>query len=277
MSSRRLFSMLALVAAALVGCGNPQGSEPTGSKSSSISDGTSDFTHTNVGAVLRRDPTSGLWRLTCSGTLVAPKVFLTAGHCMRAERMAVTFIQNIAPGNPIPADAPVFEGTAVRHPNYVAGGDGSRERFDYMVLLLDEAPGLPLATLPSAGVIDQLAKNGTLSLRSDMTAVGYGLAENNGMGGGSNYWALSNERRRAQMDFNALTGKSMIKATRRLGGDGTVCFGDSGGPLFYTIDGVETLVGTATIGDASCSTLYLASRTDLAQARDFLAPYVTLP
>ena len=49
---------------------------------------TVDTIHTGVGLIVVRFPDGNLWAgdahgITCSGILIAPKVFLTAGHCTR--------------------------------------------------------------------------------------------------------------------------------------------------------------------------------------------------
>ena len=42
--------------------------------------GEPDTDHVNVGAMMITHPVHGVWEV-CSGTLVHPRVFLTAGHC----------------------------------------------------------------------------------------------------------------------------------------------------------------------------------------------------
>jgi hypothetical protein len=60
---------------------------------------------------------------------------------------------------------------------------------------------------------------------------------------------------------------------------GGTCYGDSGGPHFIWLDGVETdIVAATTItGDAQCKSLDRDYRVDTQSARDFLGQYVTLP
>jgi hypothetical protein len=60
-------------------------------------------------------------------------------------------------------------------------------------------------------------------------------------------------------------------------GDGGTCFGDSGGPNFFTHDG-EPLIAAITIkGDAVCRATNVVYRLDTESAREFLARFVTLP
>lgn len=63
-------------------------------------------------------------------------------------------------------------------------------------------------------------------------------------------------------------------AARDLGG---ACYGDSGGPNFIMIGGALVLAATTITGDTPCYATNVAYRVDTANARTFLAPYVTLP
>ena len=52
-----------------------------------ISDGTPDFDHPNVGALLEEfDPVGapGVWEVSCSLSLLSPTHALTAAHCLAA-------------------------------------------------------------------------------------------------------------------------------------------------------------------------------------------------
>ncbi len=62
-------------------------------------------------------------------------------------------------------------------------------------------------------------------------------------------------------------------------GNGGTCYGDSGGPHFIHLNGVETnIVAAITVtGDTQCKATDKDYRTDTEAARRFLAEYVTLP
>jgi secreted trypsin-like serine protease len=60
-------------------------------------------------------------------------------------------------------------------------------------------------------------------------------------------------------------------------GFGGACYGDSGGPNYVEIDGVDVLVGITVTGDVPCFATNVVYRTDTESARDFLAQYVDLP
>ena len=62
-------------------------------------------------------------------------------------------------------------------------------------------------------------------------------------------------------------------------GNGGTCYGDSGGPHFIHLKGVETnIVAAITVtGDAPCVATDKTYRMDTDSARSFLAGFVTLP
>ena len=60
-------------------------------------------------------------------------------------------------------------------------------------------------------------------------------------------------------------------------GNGGACFGDSGGPNFLTVEGTRLIAAITITGDAVCRATNVAYRLDTSSARDFLAPYVSLP
>jgi hypothetical protein len=57
--------------------------------------------------------------------------------------------------------------------------------------------------------------------------------------------------------------------------DGGTCYGDSGGPNFL---GTSDVIAATTItGDSVCRSTNVDYRLDTPSARNFLAPYVSLP
>jgi secreted trypsin-like serine protease len=235
------------------------------STESAIKGGASDFAHPHVAALLSQ--VDGGYAQSCSGTLIAPNVVLTAAHCTTGlTRIPVSFDQNLRTASQN-GTLTVVWGNAVSHPGYDPNGDGARDRKDIGVVVLDSSVSAPLAKLPKAGVLDRLALNQS----TPMAVLGYGLDYAIGLGYGG--YNNSFERKIANKFFSALAPT----AVKVGGGDGNSCFGDSGGPTFMNINGVETLVGVNIIGDGSCAGLQFSYRTDIAASRSFLSAYVTLP
>ena len=218
-----------------------------------VTNGTPDGNgHPNVGALVADLPGSGL-RVICSGTLVAPKVFLTAGHCTEGltGTVYVTFETTLDP-----AGWTLIPGTPVTAPGF--GHDRSDPR-DLGVVLLSSAPvGLAPAQLAGFNAADPLS--------GDMvTNVGYGYYERQ-TGGGQPRFLYDGVRRASTSSVKSVT-PSFIRT-----GSG-VCFGDSGGPRFVG----RTLVAVTSSGDASCAGMTTGYRVDTAAARGFLQNLISLP
>jgi hypothetical protein len=230
-------------------------------------------THRNVGAVdirLARAPVVG------SGTLISPTVFLTAGHVTsffdRAgqTRARVTF-------DPVVSESGTwYWGTVHTNPAYVSGLQDDPK--DLGVIVFDAPiPGITPASLPSAGLLDQLGAQG-LSAAS-YTKVGYGVAAFLGgpYGPGVPYpypdFGSAGTRKVEQLSAMSLT-PGWFRGHQV---DGTACYGDSGGPTF--LGGTGVVVGiTITSGNLElCSADGWDMRLDTAAHRAFIGQYVTLP
>jgi Trypsin len=239
----------------------------------------------NTGAFLVRAPSGRIFPI-CSGTLIAPDVFLTASHC------TVFFEQRLAPegftaavsfDNPIPfGDLSSASTTLVTVTEVVSNpgfNQSQSDSGDIAVLLVNPAQtaGIVPAVLPAAGLLDRLAaKNGLKN--TVYTAVGYGL-QNRVTGGGPPFFLDANPvpRMFAFSSFDALGPGYLRLSMNPATGDGGTCFGDSGGPNFLTVNGGRTLVAITITGDAVCRATNVDYRLDIQSARTFLAPYVALP
>ena len=239
----------------------------------------------NTGAFIVKAPSGEIFPI-CTGTLIAPDVFLTASHC------TIYFEQALAPAgyvayasfaNPIPFGDLTSTSTelvtvteVVTNPGY---NQAQSDSGDIAVLLVDprQTSGITPAVLPAAGLLDRLAaKNGLKG--TVYTAVGYGL-QNRVTGGGPPFFQDLNPvpRMYAFSSFNALNGGYLRLSMNPATGNGGTCFGDSGGPNFLNVDGVRTLVAITITGDAVCRATNVVYRVDTASARAFLAPFVALP
>lgn len=236
--------------------------------------------HPNVGAIVAdwRDPGSGNLELFCSGTLIAPDVFLTAAHCT-----ASLAAREIAPDDVFVTFDPVFDEdtkllSGVYHLNPSFGQGGADDTHDVAVVVLDkEVRGITPAELPTAGLLDEMKASGELA-HTRFTAVGYGTVRETNRGGFGSI--LDNtERRFADQQFKSLTAAWMTLSMNASTGDGGTCYGDSGGPHFLGADETETnVVASITVtGDAVCKSTDKTYRMDTASARDFLGQFVELP
>jgi len=240
---------------------------------SAITWGEPDTAHTNVGAMVADWPDYGPYQV-CSGTLIHPQVFLTAGHCTvgwddyGVERFWVNF-----DAYALNEDTLLEVETVITHPEY---GWGAPDPHDVGLLILKEPvktkgkKGIQPAELPDEGFLDALKEQSVLSDGPDkppFTVVGYG---------GSLSWpppeiTYEDERQVAFSEYRALSGPWLHLSQNSKLDNGGTCFGDSGGPTFYEDEeGNETLVGITSWGDAQCVATGFYYRVDIPQTLDFV-------
>ena len=222
--------------------------------------------HPEVGALLAQHAFSdGTWE-ECTGTLIAPKVFLTAEHCDEGvSRVNVTFDSSYDSST-----GTTYAGTWYGDPDY---NQTSSDPSDLAVVVLDKAPrGITPARLPAANSLDGLAVD------QQFTPVGYGAqAVTNGPGGKTFHYA--DVRYVTSGTFNTET-KTWLKISQNPShGDGGTCYGDSGGPNFLGAGSGETNIVAATTitGDTPCRSTNVDYRLDTPSARAFLGQFVALP
>jgi secreted trypsin-like serine protease len=231
--------------------------------------------HPAVGAMIRLRPSDGTFRLTCSGSLISPTVFLTASHCTAfAESTGqkdiwVTFDPSFD------SRSKLLHGTMHTNPLFNQTQSDSQ---DIAVIVLDKpVNGITPVKLPTEGLLDRMKAAGKLN-GTLFTSVGYGTQEPQpGPGGIQN--AFDGQRRFAVGEFSALNETYLRISQNVHTGDGGTCSGDSGGPQFLGAGASETdTVASITIrGDLFCFATNVDYRLDTPQARAFLDDFVTLP
>ena len=243
-------------------------------------------TYSNTGAFIVKSSTTGEIFPICSGTLIAPDVFLTASHCTLffEQDLAplgytayVSFDSPIGYGNQTnPATQLIEVQQVVSNPAYT---QAQNDPNDVAVLLLDptDTAGIEPANLPPAGLLEEIARSGGFN-GEFVTNVGYGV-QNRVVGGGVPFFQEVNPipRMYSFSSFNALNKGYIRYSQNPATGDGGSCFGDSGGPQFFTYQGTTYIVSITITGDSVCRATNVAYRLDIESARSFLAAYVTLP
>ena len=230
--------------------------------------------HPEVGALVGFFAPAGTSIAYCSGTLIAPTVFLTAAHCgfLGTPTVQVTFDEVYTP------TSAVHTGTFHAHPDFRPGTNAQGANNPDIAVVVFDAPvsGIVPAQLPTAGLLDQMKASGALDQSSQFTSVGYGDSEFvNGPGGHTTTHLQS--RNVAVGAFNSLTS-AYLHLTQNSGNGGT-CNGDSGGPNFLGAGADETpvIAGLTVTGDTYCGSTNVDYRLDTAAARAFLGDYVTAP
>lgn len=238
----------------------------------------SNNTYSNVGAFIVKSPTGEIYPI-CTGTLITPNVFLTASHCTQyfTSTLApqgytayVSFDKSIPFGDKTTTKTKLLAVKyVVTNPNY---NQSQSDSGDIGVLILQSnVKGITPATLPTCGLLDQLAaQNGLKS--AVFTAVGYGL-QNRVVGHGVPYFQDVNPipRMYAFSSFNSLNGGYIRLSQNPATGNGGTCFGDSGGPNFLTVNGQQILVAITITGDSVCQSTNVDYRLDTPSAQGFLA------
>ncbi len=226
-TARRLLGIVALGTAALAASVAPAGA---------VTDGTLDGNgHPFVGLMVADDAAGNpMWR--CSGTLLSPTVYLTAGHCtFGAARATIWFEADVdagRPGNGYPFGGPTsVDGTTYSIPSY---DEDAFYLHDVGVVVLDQpVRRSTYGTLPGLNQLDQLTtKRGLQDVT--FTAVGYGLQKS--FPDAAAWKEVANRVRMvAYPKLNQLntgfTGPGSLLLSNNANTGGT-CFGDSGGPNF---------------------------------------------
>lgn len=212
--------------------------ERTARSSSAITQGSAD---TGDGAVVALVAASGV--TACTGTLVAPHMVLTAGHCTLAqvvEGASVVFGSSL--NDPV-ATLPVTQ--AVTHPQF----DPTTLANDVGILIL--ASDAPVAPVPLG--------TGAPDVGATLDLVGWGLTAADAGDTGQKRQGTSAV---TQVDATTFAVAAIPSQP---------CEGDSGGPALVTANGVTSIVGVTSHGDAACSQGATYTRVD-AFVASFIQP-----
>jgi hypothetical protein len=273
-SSGIAFAFISIVAGACADRATTTAPPLVGQPSSIVNGVPTGATFGNVGALLFDFDKDGVTGddLVCTGSLIAPTVFLTAAHCVNFLPLGSQFYVSFS-ATMLPVPASIITATSYAFDS--PGPQFADDLRDLAVVILPNGStaGITPLKLPPAGFLDAQAAQG--GLRDVLFVnVGYGVST---ASTGIPQYTFDGVRRTSKSPFNALKpfwlGLLMNNNATGLGGD---CFGDSGGPKF--LDGrLDMAVATVTNGDAVCRATSWDYRLDTPSARAFLGKYVTLP
>jgi hypothetical protein len=231
--------------------------------------------HPYVGLMVAQDDGGNpLWR--CSGTLISPTLFLTAGHGTEAPASSAEIwfdpdmqTDAAAKGYPFTGEA---SGTAYTHPDYDANAFW---RFDLGIVVLDAPVRMnEYGDLPGLNELDRYkTKRGIDKLR--FTAVGYGLQESFPDRAS---WKANNQKVRMVayprlIQINGgIVGKDSLLLSNNANTGGT-CFGDSGGPNFVKDSSV--IAGVTSFGmNGTCAGTGGVYRVDRKDDLDWISSFL---
>jgi hypothetical protein len=209
----------------------------------------------------------------CSGTLIAPTVFLTAGHCTSLfqqtfpdDPVIVTFASDLSS-----ADQFILASDIVTDPDFCLACAPGLPGFDTndvgLVFLSQPVTDRGFGVLPSPNLLDGL------NLKQEtFTVVGYGV-QNFAVGGGKPQPTVDGLRYFANVQpigIKNRVGDMFLKVSSSKGG---TCFGDSGGPTFLSDQ--TTIVAVTSFGTNSrCAGVGYNQRIDRQDILDFINSYL---
>lgn len=256
--------------------------------SQAIVNGTPDGgAHPNVGALTVEYQGSQV--LACTGTLISPTVLVTAAHCtaqlqqLGFSQTSVSFDTNIGSGSDItcglidcyvqPAAKSLHVGTLHTNPLFNGSTTGVNSHDVAVVTFNKPIKGITPGSLPTAGLLDNMANDGTFASQT-FTNVGYGwhaVVSHNPIFTG----LFDGVRRYATSGSQSLSTSDLKLTENATLGFGGACSHDSGGPAFVGDGGV--IAGEVSALQDDCDSTYILYRLDTDSARSFLANYVSLP
>lgn len=235
--------------------------------------------HPNVGTLLFVQNGVGYW--SCTGTMIAPRVMLTAGHCVEElgninDVTYVRFEDNALEGRGnygstlewLENDWLAVE-TVIPHPLY----DDYAEfpaTYDMGVVILEEPyyPSNGFGVIPPLGFLEELKG----ADRHDFTSVGYGVQGTLPPFEQDYYERYQGTVRLLEVkSFLSGGGAMSARFSNNPGIGGGTCYGDSGGPTFY--QDTNIVVSVTSFGwakNGNCVGNDFNFRTDTPTAHEFL-------
>jgi cysteine-rich repeat protein len=202
----------------------------------------------------------------CTGTLISAQTVITAGHCFNpgATNGGITriFFGTTLNGGSINVTQ------AIRHPNF----NNNTLANDLAILKLATA-----STVQPAPLLRQTMANNSTFIGPDFTFVGYGV--NNGTsqsGFGTKRVVTFPTEKVGPATIGGSATVNSIDATQfyyRVPGENT-CNGDSGGPAFIAISGVDRHAGVTSFGDGPCTLDGVQQKTDVSAINGFIQPNI---
>jgi MYXO-CTERM domain-containing protein len=170
----------------------------------------------------------------CTGTLIAPDLVLTAGHCIGGvSRVKLGEVDLTSP-----AGEEIVVAREVEHPD-------SFSTYDVGLLILEEPSSYTPRVVATGCVLERYAVNG-----AEVEIVGWGAIDQEG----SQETDVLMEARSSITDIDCTGGRgcnTAVVPAGELGAGGNSvdsCFGDSGGPLYLLTDIGEYLIGITSRG-----------------------------
>ncbi len=273
MRARSVIPVLAVAGIILLGCDGVSTDTASLTRPSFITDGELDG-NAHPAVVLLVMDVGGRPAFRCSGTLIAPKVLLTAGHCAgepgEFSGMRIFTESDVENGNnnfPFAGPNSVEATEWHSHPLFT---ESAFFLHDVGVVLLSKAVKLPAdqyGKLPKQDQLDALKP----SSATVFTAVGYGLQQINPVFIEAEKIRMFAEPHLIQIDGGIVGDFSLLLSNNA--STGGTCFGDSGGPNYLGSGNV--VAGVTSFGlNGTCGGTGGVFRLDRKNVLDFVTRYL---
>lgn len=197
----------------------------------------------------------------CSGSLIAPRVVLTAGHCgadFPVELLVQFGDAAFGPDRNSPDQVIGFADFQV-HPDYRPLNGTDTGAFDIALLeLTEDAPVDPI-WINTNKLKDR-------NVGEEVLSVGFGITSAAGAGGGT--------KRSATLVVDAIDDMFVLSNVSTNPDEANICSGDSGGPQYHYDEATDTWEQWAvhSWGDVNCVYNSGSTRTDV--AKEFILDFV---